>query len=145
MNKIRINGFEQAIEALQGLNESEQKKIIENISKSDPKMAELLQKSLVVFEDLIYLTPDMIRLLLREIRLEDMGLALRGCSEKLRDHFRNNLSKNLSSDLNEILLGPPKRLSEVQEAQANIMEKVREKIAKGEIVLDKKGSETYVE
>ena len=54
------------------------------------------------------------------------------------------MSKNNRADLEELLNGKPKALSEVMEAQKRIMDVVLELKAKGEIVLSKSKSEKYV-
>jgi len=144
MGKIKFNGFQHAILTLQGLTGAEQERILRDISLQDPHLAEQLAKAMVNFEDLKYLTSDMIRNLLTQIPMEVLGLSLRASSEELRQHFMNNLSRNLKKDLEDCLMGPPKRVSEVQKAQEEIMIVVREKIKKGEIVLSKSSSETMV-
>lgn len=142
--RIFPKGFQAALDILTHLDPSSRKKLIEEMEKKDPKMSHALEDKLVQFPDLIYLTQRMILDLLRDIKVDDLGLALRGSDAKLIDHFLTNLSTNLKKDLSDVLKGGPKPLSEVHKAQQKIMDVVLAKIAKGEIILDKVGSKKEV-
>jgi flagellar motor switch protein FliG len=96
------------------------------------------------FEDLKYLTADMVRLLMKEVSNDKLGLALRAADKELIEHFKSNMSSNNQKDLDDVLNGKPQPASKVQEAQDEILDIVRAKQATGEIVIDKSGSETYV-
>jgi flagellar motor switch protein FliG len=50
----------------------------------------------------------------------------------------------LRQEMEEILLGPLQLASKVEEAQERIMEIVRAKIDKGDLILNKESSETLV-
>ncbi len=75
MNK-KIDGFKSAVEMLQGLDLASQQSLIADIARRDPEMAVKLKQSLVTFDDLQYLTVSMMKRLLQEINLDDLGLAL---------------------------------------------------------------------
>lgn len=137
-------GVKEAAKMLAGLSKAAREKVLEIISKKDPKMAQVLHKSMYTFEDLKYLTPIMIIELLRSLKISDMGLALRIASPELKDHLLKNTPKVMRQEIEEILTGPPRLASHVEEAQEKIMSVVRLKIDKGEIVINKEGSETYV-
>ena len=140
----KLGGIREAARLLGGLDMAAQEKVLAIIAKQDVALAERLRQNMVIFEDLQYLTVSMLQELLREIKLEDMGLALRIGSQKLRDHILNNISSRMKQDILDILQGPPQQVTKVQEAAERIMEVVRHKIAQGELVLDRTGSEEYV-
>lgn len=137
-------GIKEAAKLLAGLDFENREKVLEIIFKEDPVMADLLRQSMVLLEDLNFLTVKMIQELLRDIQIEDLGLTLRICNQDLRDHFLNNISSRLKEEVLEILNGPPRPVEKVQEAADRILEVVRKKVDKGEIVLNKDGSEEYV-
>lgn len=143
MNK-KIDGFKQAIEMLQGLDLSAQQTLIAEIARKDPEMAIKLKQSLVTFDDLQYLTVSMMKRLLQEIDLDILGLALRGANKETVDHLLNMFSTNMKRDVEDILKGRPRPLTEVMEAQKKIMDVVLKLRDKGEIVLSKDKSEKYV-
>lgn len=137
-------GVREAAKMLAGLSKAAREKVLEIISKKDPKMAESLHKSMYEFSDLQFLTPLMIIELMRSIKVADMGLALRIASPALKDHIMKNSPRGMRQEMEEILTGPLKLASHVEEAQEKIMNVVREKIDKGEIIINKDSSETYV-
>lgn len=137
-------GVKAAAKMLAGLSKAAREKVLETISKKDPKMAEALHKSMYTFEDLKYLTPMMLIELMRSIKVPDMGLALRIATPELKDHILKNTPRGMRQEMEEILIGPPQLASKVEEAQERIMVVVREKIDKGQLIINKDSSETYV-
>lgn len=143
MNK-KIDGFKQAVEMLQGLDLAAQQSLIAEIARKDPEMAIKLKQHLVTFDDLQYLTVSMMKRLLQDIDLDVLGLALRGASKEVTEHLLGMFSTNMRRDVEDILKGRPRPLSEVLEAQKKIMDVVHRLREKGEIVLSKEKSEKYV-
>lgn len=143
MNK-KIDGLKQAIEMLQGLDLAAQQSLLAEIARKDPEMAIKLKQNLVTFDDLQYLTVSMMKRLLQDIDLDVLGLALRGASKELSEHLLNMFSTNMRRDVEDILNGKPRPLSDVLEAQKKIMDLVHKLRERGEIVLSKEKSEKYV-
>lgn len=143
MNK-KIDGFKQAIEMLQGLNLDQQQSVLADIARKDPEMAVRLKQNLITFDDLRYLTVSMMKRLLQDISLDDLGLALRGASKELTDHLMEMFSSGMKRDINDVLMGKPRPLNEVMEAQKKIMDVVMKLREKGEIILSKEKSEKLV-
>lgn len=136
MNK-KIDGFKQAIEMLQGLDLAAQQSLLADIARKDPEMAIKLKQNLVTFDDLQYLTVSMMKRLLQDIDLDVLGLALRGANKETADHLLNMFSTNMKRDIEDILKGRPRPLSDVMEAQKKIMDVVLKLREKGEIILSK--------
>ena len=143
MNK-RIDGLKQAIEMLQGLDLATQQSLIAEIARRDPEMAVKLKQNLVTFDDLQFLTVSMMKRLLQDIDLNVLGLALRGANKETVTHLLGMFSTNMKRDIEDILKGKPRPLSEVLEAQKKIMEVVLRLREEGQIVLSKDKSEKLV-
>ena len=143
MNK-KIDGFKQAIEMLQGLDLATQQTLIAEIARRDPEMAIKLKQNLVTFDDLQYLTVTMMKRLLQDIKIDDLGLALRGANKETAEHLLGMFSTNMKRDIEDYLKGKPRPLSEVMEAQKRIMDVVLKLRDKGEIILSKDKSERMV-
>lgn len=137
-------GVKEAAKMLAGLSKSAREKVLELISKKDPRMAEELHKSMYTFEDLQYLTQVMLIELMREIKISDMGLALRIASNELKDFVLKNSPRGMRQEMEDILLGPPQLASKVEEAQERIMEVVRRKVDKGQFIISKDKSDKFV-
>lgn len=142
--KKKIDGLKQAIEMLQGLDLAAQQTLIAEIARKDPEMAIKLKQNLVTFDDLQYLTVTMMKRLLQDIDIEVLGLALRGANKETVDHLLNMFSTNMKRDIEDILKGKPRALSDVMDAQKKIMDVVHRLREKGEIILSKDKSERYV-
>ncbi|MBK22737.1 MAG: hypothetical protein CME70_01925 [Halobacteriovorax sp.] len=132
-------GVEEAAKMLAGLDREGRENVLEIIAKKDPQMAENLRKNMVTLEDLKYLTVKMLQELLRDIEITDLALALRISSDELKAHILQNVSSSLRKDIEDVLLGPPQSVSNVNEATDKVMEVVLKKIDKGELVINKDG------
>lgn len=141
---IKIDGFKQAIEMLQGLDLASQQSLIADIARRDPEMAVKLKQNLVTFDDLQYITVAMMKRLLQEIDIDVLGLALRGASKELTNHLLDMFSTNMKRDIQDTLQGKPRSLNDVLDAQRKIMEVVIRLRDKGEIILSKDKSERLV-
>lgn len=137
-------GVKEAAKMLAGLSKSAREKILDLISKKDPRMAEVLHKSMYSFEDLQFLTPVMLIELLREVKIADMGLALRISSSELKDFILKNSPRGMRQEMEEILTGPLQLASSVEDAQERIMVIVRAKLEKGQLIINKETSEKLV-
>lgn len=144
MKGKKIDGIKQAIEMLQGLDLSAQQSLLADIARRDPEMAIKLKQNLVTFDDLQYLTVSMMKRLLQDISVDDLGLALRGSSKEVSDHIMNMFSTGMKRDIDDVLKGRPRPLTEVMDAQKKIMDVVLKLRDKGEIVLSKDKSERMV-
>jgi flagellar motor switch protein FliG len=98
-----------------------------------------------VFEDLLSLDDQSVRLALREIAGDKLVLALKGASPVLREKIFSNLSTRAAQSLREDLdsLGPV-RLSEVVAQQKEIIKTVRRLADEGQISLGGTSSDSFV-
>jgi flagellar motor switch protein FliG len=134
-------GVKEAAKMLSALSTSERNRILSDIAKQDPDRAELLKKEMITFEDLRFLTVKMLVELLREIKIEDLSLALRIGSEELKKHIISNVSSSMKDEILDTLNSGPRPVSEVEECVEKIMIVVRRKVDKGELVLSQDGEE----
>ena len=141
---MKFNGFEEALAILESLSGPEQEKILEGIKKHQPDLATKLKESLVTIEDLIYLTPNQLAEFIKDIDLGELGYALRGSSEKVREHIFSLVTTNLQKEIEDTLKGGPASMKKVQECTDRVMSIVRHKVSKGQLVLDPKSSDKMV-
>lgn len=142
MMKLK-GGIKEAAKMLQGLDPKTRKTVIEKMIEMNPELAEEIKSQMVTFEDLKYLTPSMMRDLMRKINMDDLALALRAAKPEVIQKILSLVSSNVRKDIDDILKGKPQPLSKVQEAQAKVMETVLEMVDRGELVLTP-DDETYV-
>ena len=132
-------GVKEAAKMLMGLGPAAQKKLLEEIRAKDPAMAQKLENNLISMEDLQHLTPAMLVGLLRDVDLEKFGLALRTIDQGITQKLLDMVSTGIRLDIEDGLKGKPRKVSEVEAAQAEILEIVRKKIDMGHIVIDPSG------
>ena len=129
---------------LQGLDLAAQQSLIAEIARKDPEMAIKLKQGLVTFDDLQYITVSMMKRLLLDIDLNDLGLALRGANKETVNHLLEMFSTNMRRDIEDVLKGKPRPISEVLGAQSKIMAVILRLRDSGEIILSKEKSEKLV-
>jgi flagellar motor switch protein FliG len=134
-------GIKEAAKMLQGLSPERVSEVLAEIAGRDPKMAEALKQNLVQMDDLQYLTTSMLVHLLRDIDLTVFGLALRGIDQAITSKILSQVSTGIRLDIEDGLKGPPRRASEVAEAQVKVLDLVRKKIELGQIVINPLGDE----
>jgi flagellar motor switch protein FliG len=96
------------------------------------------------FEDIQFISPLMLIELLKDIKVSDLGLALRISSNELKDFIFKNTPKLMRQEIEESLVGPPQLASKIEEAQERVMSVVRAKLEKGELIIDKDPSNRTV-
>lgn len=104
--------------------------------------AEKIRSLMFVFEDLGKLDPQGVQTLLRNVNKDELGLALKGASDTLRDLFFSNMSERAAKILREDMASMgPVRLKDVDAAQTNMVNLAKDLAAKGEILIADGGGE----
>ena len=104
--------------------------------------AEKIRSLMFVFEDLGKLDPQGVQTLLRSVNKDELGLALKGASDTLRDLFFSNMSERAAKILREDMASMgPVRLKDVDTAQSNMVNLAKDLAAKGEILIADGGGE----
>ena len=137
-------GIEQALELLSGMSLTERDSLLEIIATKDPTMATVLRNGLITLEDIRFLSIKMLQELLREISLDNLGLALRISSPELKSFVYTHVSSSMKRQLDDILLGPPKPVNQVLDAQDSIIQQMRKMVDKGQLIIDRSGNDPYV-
>ena len=94
------------------------------------------------FDDLERLDPTAVQVLLRQVEGDVLGLALKGASEEIRELFFTNMSERAAEILREDMAAMgPVRLSDVDDAQLEIVNTAKQLAEQGEIMLAEAGEE----
>ncbi|MGO9019100.1 MAG: flagellar motor switch protein FliG [Syntrophobacteraceae bacterium] len=120
--------------------------ILQFLEETDTDLAEKVRKMMFVFEDLLHVNDAGIRELLKEIRNEELTMALKTGSDDLKTKIFKNLSQRAAQMLEEdISMMGPARLSEVEAAQQTILAVARKLEKDGKLLLaGKEGGESFV-
>jgi flagellar motor switch protein FliG len=117
-------------------------RFIAALEERNRESAERIRALMFVFEDLNKLDPGGVQTLLRAVEKDQLGLALKGASEGLREMFFSNMSERASKIMREDMdsMGPV-RLKDVDSAQMAMVQVAKDLAAKGEIMLAGSGGD----
>ncbi len=138
----KIGGPKRAAEILGRLDGEVEGQILDKIKEADADLGERIEEMMVVFENLLGVSDRDIQTLLREVSSEVLLVALRGAEEAVRAKIMGNMSKRAAELLRDDLEAmPPVKLSDVENAQKEIMNAAKRLAEAGEITLGSKGDQ----
>lgn len=133
---ISFDGMVSLVEILKTLDKEVSQPLMARLESQDEELFSQVDKLLLIFEDLLALSPKDIQTLLKHISSDDLVKALKGAPDELADNFFNNMSQRAAEIMREDMevMGPLK-LSDVEEAQQTILKIVRKLDEDGSITL----------
>lgn len=141
-----VGGVAPLVAIINRADRATERMILEGLETVSPELAEQVRAQMFIFEDLISLDDKAIQMVLRNVDSATLALALKGTSAAVREKIMRNLSTRAAENLaEEIELLGPKRLSEVEEAQAKVVTEIRALEQSGQIVIMRGGDEAFVE
>jgi flagellar motor switch protein FliG len=137
-----VGGLKRVAEILNHTEKSVEADILKRLQEEDPALAEGIQQLMFTFEDLVKLDNRAIQEILREVDIKVLAKALRGANEEVQQKIFTNMSQRAAEVLKEDMeaLGPT-RLSEVEEAQMEVIRVVLRLRDEGRIVVSASGEE----
>lgn len=137
-------GVRAVAEMFNRLDSSTSEQLLKNIEQRDPNTAGGIRHLMFVFEDFLSLDQTGIKEVLARVDRKVLTIALKGTSEALKTHFTSCMSQRGAEMLKEDMdAAGPVRIKDVEAAQKQIIEKVKELQAEGVISLTG-GSDQYV-
>ena len=142
----RRDSHEQMAEIFNSFDRQTEARFITSLEENDREGAERIKSLMFTFEDLSRLESSAIQALLAKMDKKDLGMALKGANEQVKEFFFANMSARAGKLLKDDMeaMGPV-RLKDVDEAQARMVSNAKDMAARGEIVINKgKGDEQMV-
>jgi len=138
-------GIPAVAEMFNRLESNAGQELLDEMAEKDPTVCEAIRNLMFVFEDLLLIDSMGMREILSRVDKKTMTVALKGTSEKLREHFFGNMSERGSGMLKEDMeaLGPIK-IRDVEASQQQIIAIVRTLEAEGVLSLKGAVGEQYV-
>jgi flagellar motor switch protein FliM len=134
------NGIYKISEILNASSRSAERNIIGALKKKNPEMAEDIQSSMFLFENILLFDNQSIKLILENIQIADLLTALKTADTSLQElFFRNIQDKDLAAFKEKFGKQERIRLSEVEAAQQRIIHVIREMEESGEIDIIRDG------
>ncbi len=137
---------EMMAEIFNSFDRNTERRFMSILEERSEESAERVKALMFTFDDLQKLGPSGIQTLLRGVDKAQVGIALKGASETLRDLFFSNMSERQGKILEEDMdaMGAV-RLRDVDEAQAGIVAHAKELSDAGEIIItDEAGADELV-
>lgn len=132
----KLGGVKTAAEVLNMVGQRFEKHILSGIAQDDAELAVEIKNLMFVFEDVINLDDRSIQKVLKEVENRELAMALKACSEELKEKILANMSKRAAEMIQEELeYMAPVRLREVEEVQQRIVDIIRKLEDEGEIVV----------
>lgn len=138
-----VGGLKAAANMMNYLEPGVENEIMEIVKEADMEMAEGIQDLMFVFDNLVDIDDRGIQALMRETQSEILIVALKGADSSVKDKILKNMSKRAAEMLEDDLENKgPVKLSEVENAQKEILAIARRMADAGEINLT--ASDEYV-
>jgi flagellar motor switch protein FliG len=119
--------------------------VMRELKEADPELGAKIQDLVFVFDNLIEVDDRSMQELLRQVSSDKLLLAIKGADDRLRDKIFSNMSQRAAEMLRDDLEAAlPVKLSEVENAQREVLEIARRLSDEGTITLGARGGETYV-
>jgi flagellar motor switch protein FliG len=141
----RIGGIESVAEIVNSLDKTSEAQIMGKVEESNPSLAENIRALMFVFEDLTKVDDRSMQNIMKEVSNDILTLALKTASDDLRDKMFRSISSRAAQMIQEELeIMGPVRLSDVENAQNEIVKIARRLEDEGKIVIGTGGGEEFV-
>ena len=116
--------------------------VMASLTALDEDLTLQIQDSMFTFENLAMVDNRAIQVMMRNIESDLLMVALKGASEETRDKFFDNMSQRAKAMfIDDMESKGPMRISDVEDAQKNIMRIARKLSDAGELVLAGRGDD----
>jgi flagellar motor switch protein FliG len=140
----QLGGVEAVANILNQMDRTIETELLGKLEELNPDLTERIRQLMFTFEDLQKVDDKGIQVLLKEVTSEDIGIALKGASDAMKEKVFSNMSERAAAMLKEDLetMGPV-RLSDVEKAQVRIAMVAKRLEGEGKILLSS-GKEEFV-
>ena len=136
-SSVRLGGRDAAAQVLNRVAKDDGDAILEGLDDRDPEVAGQVRRRMLTFNDLVSVDKRGFQVLLREVATEDLVVALKTASDEMKEKIFDNVSSRAAEQIREELeLAAPRKLSEVEAIQDQIVEIARRLADEGAIQLD---------
>lgn len=140
-NSISVDGLEAVANIMSYLDNDTSRHLIDELGQDNKLLTDKIQEKIMPFEGLAELDQKSLQTLLKEVKNDDLVLALKGVDQHIKDSFLKNMSAKAAEILKDDIenKGPVKVVS-VLEAQKRIMVLAKKLADEEKIILTSKSS-----
>lgn len=122
---VFLNGKAQIIEMLKVLDGEEKQKLMKLIIARNPTLGKELQEKSFSFNNLMTLTDSNIKLMIKSVNAQIMGIALKGCNLRLQKKVLSLAPREYAEEAYEILVSAHKNdQKDINRAQEKVLQTV---------------------
>lgn len=120
--------------------------ILARLEDHDPELAEQVRSLMFVFEDIVTLDDRSVQEILRQVDMKQVAVALKGVADEVRETVLRNLSERARETLvEEIEMLGPVRIRDVEQAQTEVVRRIRRLEEEGAVVINRGMEGEFVE
>lgn len=137
-----VGGVKQAAKIMNFVKVDMESQIMEGLMNLDEDITQAIQDNMFTFENLVDVDNRAIQTIMRNVDQDLLMTALKGASEFVKEKFFDNMSSRARvMFIDDMEAKGPLRISDVEEAQKNIMRTARKLSDSGELVLAGRGDD----
>ena len=141
-DNMSLGGVDYVADMMNHIDRSSERKIFEELDKSDPDLSQEIRDKMFVFENILDMDDRSIQRFIRELDAKDVVFALKNATEEMKTLFFNNMSKRMSETVKgDLEITTNVRLKDVEEAQQRIVNVIRNLEERGEVIIKKGGAD----
>ena len=139
-------GAEAVADILNSTSRSAEKNILDSLKERDADLFDEIASLMFLFEDINLLPDAAVQSIVKNVDSNTMALALKSCSEDLKEKIFRNMSERAADMLKDELqyLGPV-RVRDVENSQKEILDVVRQLESDGEITISRGEDEEVID
>ena len=144
MNDV-VGGIQPLVDIINRSDVSTERQLLDSLDALDPALAEEVRSRMLTFADIVKFDRKDVQQVLRGIDASVLAVAMKGSTEQVIEVIRSNISERLRTILEEEIeaLGPV-RISQVEEARAEVVRAIRDLESEGAITIHRGDDEQYV-
>jgi flagellar motor switch protein FliG len=140
-----VGGVQPLVDIINRADVATERALLEALDQRDPELAEEVRSRMLTFADIVKLDARDVQQVLHGIDPTVLALAMKGSSDAVIETIRKNLSERNREFLDEeVKTMGPARVSQVEDARAEIVKAIRELEAKGAIRVQRGDEDEYV-
>lgn len=141
-----VGGVQPLVEIINRADLATERAVLEGLDLRDPALADEVRSRMLTFADIVRLERRDVQQVLRGIDVRVLAIAMKGATEPVAEMIRGNMSERNRELLDdEIGATGPLRLSQVEEARAEVVRAIRNLEADGQITVARGDEDAFVD
>lgn len=140
-DNMSLGGIDYVADVMNNVDRSNEKKIFEELGKTNPDLAQDIRNKMFIFENILDMDDRSVQRFVRDCDSKDVVYALKTASQEMQETFFQNMSKRMAETVRaDLEITTNVRLKDVEEAQQRIVNLIRSLEERGELII-KKGND----